>query len=1076
MQVRYWMKRVGAMAVVCCLLMLLFASGSVGAQSAEKSLWQDAPDPAVRAATRQIVPDRYRTLALDVVTMRTRLASAPLETFGQGRTIGMEIALPLPDGGFGRFSLHTSPIMEPALAAKFPDIQTFVGQGLDDPTATVRLDITPDGLHAAIFSAETTIYIDPFSSSADTHYISYKTSDMRAPQPFIEHGVIGLPAPEEASRLADPVSVGPTLRQYRLAVAAVGEYTAFHGGTVADGMSAIVTAINRVTGIYEREVAIRFILVGNNDAIIYTNGATDPYTNGNAGALLSENQTNLDAVIGSANYDIGHVFNTGGGGLAGLGVVCNGARKAQGETGRGAPIGDPFYVDYVAHEIGHQFGGSHTFNGNGSACNGNRSASSAYEPGSGSTIQAYAGICGSQNLQSNSDDYFHTRSFDQMVTYSRNGIGSSCGVDIATGNRTPIPDAGTGGFTIPASTPFELTGSATDPDGDTLTYNWEQYDLGTSAGASSATQGPFFRSWYAENDAVRNFPRLSDLLQNTTNYGENLPSISTTLNFRMTVRDNRASGGGVAYDTLTFDVSNGAGPFVVTAPNGGESWPAGDARNVTWSVAGSDQPPVSCAYVDILLSTDGGETFPTLLALQVPNDGSHPIFVPDTQSSTARVRVACSDNIFFDVSNQDFTIAPPEDGFLVDFELTSAETCLGTDAQFALNISKLSNFNQSVALSITSPPSTAAFTPASGTPPFASTLTLTEPPVGTHNLTAVGSGGGQTRNDVLQLTVREPFTPPVILAPASDATDVDLRPTLSWTDIGAASYTVTVGLDAALSNTVFQTVVNGSSLMLTPELPRNVTHYWRVEAANVCGSVSTPVASFTTADRSLRCGVTESFEDGIPSDWEVVTVAGRGWTTTDGSFCGSGSAELGTGENYAGSGTAACADSDAVGSQSNTDTYLCTPALNLHNLSAAELTFTLNYQVFNTPDSGDRFALLASGASAAGPYDAPLFSVATDYPSGTAQGVEGSGSAETVALTDYLGDSSAYVCFHYQGDYDWYAHVDDVTLSCEAETPTAVTLQPTTPSESRASMLFRVMVLGVLMTAPLLLRGLRHRR
>ncbi len=201
--------------------------------------------------------------------------------------------------------------MEPALAAKFPEIKTYLGQGIDDPTATTRFDVTPAGFHVIIFSAEATTYIDPYSRGNTINYISYDKRDARSDQPFVEGEIdrrINDEIKNDGQRAVNRPPVGDSLLTYRLAVAATGEYTAFHGGTVAAGQAAIVTAINRVTGIYEREVAIRLILVANNNLLVYTNAGTDPYTNGSPGALLNENQANIDSVIGSANYDVGHVF------------------------------------------------------------------------------------------------------------------------------------------------------------------------------------------------------------------------------------------------------------------------------------------------------------------------------------------------------------------------------------------------------------------------------------------------------------------------------------------------------------------------------------------------------------------------------------------------------------------------------------------------------------------------------------------------------------------------------------------------------------------------------------------------
>ena len=380
----------------------------------------------------------YESFSLDQNLLVERLAAAPMEFSG---ATGELITLPTPEGQFEQFAYWESPIMAPELAAKFPEIETFVGRGIDDPSASVRFDLTPQGFHAQILSASGSYYVDPFYHlEADGPYISYfKTDYLKDAEDGFscltqevgcelddghthadgEHAG-GCCCPDCAtivsahnesaetenilqtygdSSLGDGtltplLAHGTELRTYELAVACTGEYTTYHGGTVQLAMAAIVTTMNRVGGIYEDDIAVRMELVANNDQLVYTNSSTDPYSNNNGFAMLSQNQSTIDSVIGSANYDIGHVFSTGGGGVAGLGVIGDSGSKAEGVTGQGSPIGDPFDVDYVAHEMGHQFGANHTFNGN----NGNRNASTAMEPGSASTIMGYAGIMGSDDF------------------------------------------------------------------------------------------------------------------------------------------------------------------------------------------------------------------------------------------------------------------------------------------------------------------------------------------------------------------------------------------------------------------------------------------------------------------------------------------------------------------------------------------------------------------------------------------------------------------------------------------------------------------------------------------------------
>ncbi|MEP6662022.1 MAG: reprolysin-like metallopeptidase [Verrucomicrobiota bacterium] len=640
----------------------------------------EIPQQRSATATGWIQPNVFYAFNLNPSLLHTTLARAPLEFSKNAQTSSAEILLPMPDGTSARFTLVESPVMEPELAAKFPEIKTYLGQGVDDPAATVRLDFTPAGFHAQILSPNGAVYIDPyFRGDAVLHTSYFKKDYQKVADDF--HCLVEEAEKKEAALepvFPEAARSGGNLRTYRLACAATGEYTAFHGGTVATGLSAIVTAINRVTGVYEAEVAIRLVLVASNNSIIYTNANTDPYSNTDGSALLTQNQTNLDAVIGAGNYDIGHVFSTGGGGLAALGVVCRSGVKARGETGSPTPINDSFYIDYVAHEMGHQFGANHTFNSTSGSCSGNRVSSAAYEIGCGSTILAYAGLCDPDNTQQNSDPYFHAKSFDEIIAYSTTGFGNGCPVLTATGNSVPTVSAGSN-YTIPRNTPFTLTANGSDPDGDALTYCWEELDLGAAQTLAAADNGssPLFRSFSPTTNASRIFPKLSALLANTASLGEKLPTLSRTMNFRVTARDNRANGGGVNTSDMQVTVNAAAGPFVVSAPNTAVVWSG--PQTVTWSVAGTTAAPVNTATVNILLSMDGGNTFPVVLATNTPNDGSETILLPSIMNSTARIKVEGNGNIFFDVSDVNFSIVPFGPAVVIQTTALTAENCAPTN-------------------------------------------------------------------------------------------------------------------------------------------------------------------------------------------------------------------------------------------------------------------------------------------------------------------------------------------------------------------------------------------------------------
>ncbi len=677
-------------------LLLIIAAPCVS--FAQSNPWRAVKENSItRQGERAVVPRAYRTMALDRAAMSDSLRQAPMEFTAAARARQAIVTLPKPDGSFERFRIQESPMVSAQVAKEKPDWKTYSGRGIDDPTAVARLSWSNEGLRAYVLGADGAYFVDPYSARDRENYIVYFKHDAGDAvgsfhcelDRFLHNEgekIRGAHALPEAINPA--FSNGAMLRTYRVAIATTGEYTVNRGGQAA-ALTDVMNAINRINLIYGRDLSVRLTLVSGANTV-FPDPNTDPYDNTDSEAQLTINQMQLDTIIGTANYDLGHLFGTGGGGVASSPSVCS-AAKAEGYSARVPPTGDPFWVDYVAHEMGHQFSAQHTYNTREGATCSTRSATSAYEVASGATIMSYVGICGDRNLQQFSIDDFHVQSLTQIIgeLANQNGGGGTCGTATATNNSVPVANAGAN-FNIPRQTPFTLTATATDANpGDTLTYSWEEFDLPPANGASGPngmpantydvdTDGvlrPLFRVYAPTTNPARTFPSLPYILNNanvppltftgtsptgavceagiTCVTGENLPTQTRTMNFRVVVRD---GAGGVNDAGMQVVVDAASGPFVVTAPNAAATLTAGTATTVTWNVANTTAAPVSAANVRITLSTDGGLTFPTVLAASTPNDGTESVTVPQVNTTMGRIRVEAVGNIFFDISDANLTI------------------------------------------------------------------------------------------------------------------------------------------------------------------------------------------------------------------------------------------------------------------------------------------------------------------------------------------------------------------------------------------------------------------------------------
>ncbi|AOW20936.1 hypothetical protein LPB138_09740 [Urechidicola croceus] len=819
----------------------------------ERNFWKqlDSSEGLQQTLEKASSPRNHSALSLDLNGLTNALLNAPKrgEFVGNSNLI---IQFPNAKGELKSYRVSEASIFAPELAAKYPEIKSYVGQGVEDPTAVIRFSVSPyNGLHTMVLSGkQKSEFIKPFDDNFES-YIVYSRSDDEFRNSTFECLTEDFGA-DPKQRFSDNSTYRDAddqiLRTYRLAVSTTGEYTAYHGGTVADALAAINTTMTRVNGIYEREFAVTMVLIGNTDTVIYEDASSDPYT----GSFNSELQNTLTAEIEEANYDIGHLFHqeSNSNGNAGcIGCVCVDGSKGSAFTSHVTPEGDDFDVDFVAHEMGHQFGGNHTWTFNGSEGTGVQ-----MEPGSGSTIMGYAGITGASDVQPHSDDYFLFSNIEQITTYIAS---TTCQVETDLTNAVPTADAGSD-YTIPAGTAFVLEGAGSDADAaDVLTYCWEQADVGFSATtsvSSTNTGGPNFRSLPPTTETDRYMPELATVLGGSlSSQWETVSDVSRIMNFALTVRDNAAGGAQNAIDMMQVTVDDTAGPFIVTSQTASEVWDAGTSKTITWDVAGTDGGSINASTVDIFVTPDAGATM-IEVATGVANNGSYNITVPIGAVTTeGKIIVKASDNIFYAVNSANITIQESE--FIMNFTEPSVDVCSPNDAVYEFTYNTFLGFTDMVTFSATGNPTgtTVTFNPTTasvdGETVEVTVSGITDANVGESVINILGTSSVNKDTDITLNVYSATFETSSLVSPADGAVDLIGPYMLEWdVDVNATSYDVEVATDAAFSTIVESATVTTTSYEATM-LDIETEYFWRITPSNDCGTgTASDAFSFTTAN------------------------------------------------------------------------------------------------------------------------------------------------------------------------------------------------------------------------------------
>ncbi|MBX2893482.1 MAG: proprotein convertase P-domain-containing protein [Saprospiraceae bacterium] len=819
--------------------------------------------PQRDGSERSIFPSKYKTYLLDYEGIKAALTKAPREFTTAAKEKKCVIHIPLADGSMEAFSVWQTAIMDEDLAAQHPYIRTFAGESLQTPGRTVRLSHTARGFRAMVLQPDLgVVYVDPYIEGNGAYCIVYDRVDLPRDERRLSTGVTPTedapivatddapyaPTVEDRGTLLTPVK----LKVFRYIAATTGQFGQDHGGTKPLVLSAVVEYTDRTNAIFERDANIRLQLAVATQNVIFLNPGDHPYSGVTVQDWMSQNPNVLNTYCNFNSHDIGHVYAryiTGGAiGVAGsLGNVCGASKAAGCSAGYGGSNYGDGFISVIGQEVGHQLNGGHTWN----RCNGGngRHGNSAFEPGSGSTIMSYHGACGTDNVDGPSLLSFHSGSVEEFQLFYTQQNGSTCGSFLETTNNPPVVTLPyQNNFFIPIQTPFEVNGSATDPDGNTLTYSWEGKDTGPEVALGEQEANSAIFRVYAPGSATnRYFPRLSTILSNQTYKAELLPEYTRNVTLRLVARDNRPDGGGVGWADVAFKAWGGAGPFLVTAPNSSSDiWRVGEYVNVTWDVSNTNLAPVNCKNVNIRLSTDGGQTYPITLASGVANDGGQYVLVPNHLTAAARVRIDAADNIFFDISNANFKIQQPTEPTLtLGLSADAANICLpNTFTSEVLTAGSL-GFSNSVSIELTGdlpPGATATFSKTTLNPGESSTLQIdlqnvTQEGTYTFNVQASAAGSPVLVRPITLRLISNDFSALSLASPADGLTNALLAQTLNWnTTPDAESYDVQFSDTPSFSTILAsQTATTLPSFAIPFLLEKGKAYYWRVRPRNECG-------------------------------------------------------------------------------------------------------------------------------------------------------------------------------------------------------------------------------------------------